>query len=181
MHLITRLGLAAAIGLAGSLTLAQTVSSKPEAKTVKTAKASPTHKPAKASASRQQLDSKAKGLALATTVVESISETQLTIASRVLTGKADCDAHQTVSVDPVQEHPGHFRVSYKNDSYTMVPEETSTGAVRLVDRRAGVIWLQIPAKSMMMNSRIGQRVVDGCMHAEQRAAVNAVRAAAQHN
>jgi hypothetical protein len=50
-----------------------------------------------------------------------------------------------------------------------VPEETTTGAVRLEDRRAGIVWLQIPAKSMLMNAKIGQRMADGCLHAEQRA------------
>jgi hypothetical protein len=39
--------------------------------------------------------------------------------------------------------------------------------VRLEDKRAGVVWLQIPAKSMMMNSRIGQRMVDDCKHPTQ--------------
>jgi hypothetical protein len=60
----------------------------------------------------------------------------------------------------------------------MVPEETSTGAVRLFDKKAGVVWLQIPAKSMLLNTRAGQRLVDRCTHAEQRAAVGAVSAAA---
>jgi hypothetical protein len=31
---------------------------------------------------------------------------------------------------------------------------------------------------MLMNARIGQRMVDGCMHAEQRAAMSAVQGAA---
>jgi len=58
-----------------------------------------------------------------------------------------------------------------------VPEETTTGALRLEDKKAGIVWLQIPSKSMLMNARIGQRMVDGCMHAEQRAATAAVEAA----
>ena len=33
------------------------------------------------------------------------------------------------------------------------------------------MWLQIPSKSMLMNSKIGQRMVDSCTHAEQRLAV----------
>lgn len=171
MNLIVRLGVAAVIGLAGSYVAAQsTPAPKSDAQAAKPVK--------KASPSRQELDSRAKGLALATTTIETINENQLAIAARVLTGRADCEFQQSVQVDPLAEHPGHFVVKFKNGSYTMVPEETTTGAVRLVDRNAGVIWLQIPAKSMMMNSKIGQRMVDGCTHAEQRAAVNAVRAAA---
>ena len=33
------------------------------------------------------------------------------------------------------------------------------------------MWLQIPSKSMLMNSKIGQRMVDSCTHAEQRLVV----------
>jgi hypothetical protein len=41
------------------------------------------------------------------------------------------------------------------------------------------VWLQIPSKSMLMNAKVGQRMVDGCMHPEQRAAVSAVEGAAK--
>ncbi|UCH18790.1 MAG: hypothetical protein JSW36_07300 [Burkholderiales bacterium] len=132
---------------------------------------------AKASKSRQELSNQAKGLALATETVQSINDNQLQIASRVLTGRADCEFNQTVSVEPWAEHPGHFKVAYKNATYTMVPEETTTGAVRLEDKRAGVMWLQIPSKSMLMNSKVGQRMVDACTHAEQRVATTAAREA----
>lgn len=129
------------------------------------------------SKSRAELSSAAAGLALATEVTEEISESQMTIASRVLTGTAQCEFAQTVDVTPMQDKPGHFRVAFKNTSYVMTPEETSTGAVRLRDQRNGVVWLQIPAKSMMMNQKVGQRMVDNCTLAEQRAAVDASRAA----
>jgi hypothetical protein len=62
--------------------------------------------------------------------------------------------------------------------YVVIPEETTSGAIRLEDKRQGIVWLQIPSKSMLMNARIGQRMVDGCMHAEQRAAMAAVQGAA---
>jgi hypothetical protein len=50
----------------------------------------------------------------------------------------------------------------------VAPEETDTGAVRLEDKKSGVVWIQIPAKSMLMNAKIGQRVADGCVMAEQK-------------
>jgi len=119
----------------------------------------------------------AKGLALVTETVEQISAGQLDVAARVLTGDAECEFNQKVSVQPVENHPGHFHVGFKKATYRMTPQETTTGAVRLEDRKAGIVWLQIPAKSMLMNSKIGQRMVDACTHAEQRAAVAAVEAA----
>jgi hypothetical protein len=107
--------------------------------------------------------------ALPTFAVESLSAGQLEAASRVHTGAADCEFNQKVSLTPLAGQPGHFKLGYKQASYTVVPQETSTGAVRLEDRKAGIVWLQIPSKSMLMNAKVGQRLVDGCTHAEQRA------------
>jgi hypothetical protein len=127
---------------------------------------------------REEVQSEAKGLALAIQTTEAISEAQLAIASRVLTGRADCEYSQFVDVTPVNERRGLFVVRFKGASYYMVPEETTTGAVKLTDAKAGVVWLQIPVKSMLLNARAGSRFVDRCMHSEQRAAVEAVQGAA---
>lgn len=160
----------------GGVAAAQT-SAQPAAKSADASKAAPAKKPV--SQSRKELKSEAKGMALATEVTQTISAGQLEVANRVLTGKADCEFNQQVSVLPIQGKPGAFNVSFKNVNYVMIPEETTTGAVRLEDKKNGIVWLQIPSKSMMMNSKAGQRMVDGCMHSEQRAAVEAVKAAKQ--
>jgi hypothetical protein len=132
---------------------------------------------AKATPSHQQLKNRASGLALATQTVEAISQAQLEVAARVLTGDADCEFNQHVDVQPLAGVPGYFTVTYLKKHYRMLPRETSTGAVRLEDPDAGMVWLQIPTKSMLMNARIGQRMIDNCLHpvqrAEQRAATDA--------
>jgi hypothetical protein len=170
MSRIVTLAALVAFAVASPAVLAESGSSQTQAKTVRVAKAPN---------SRQQLRDQAKGMALAVETVQAINDNQLQIASRVLTGRADCEFNQTITVEPWTEHPGHFKVAYKNATYTMVPEETTTGAVRLEDKRAGVMWLQIPSKSMLMNSKIGQRMVDSCTHAEQRVAATAARDAAR--
>ncbi len=104
-------------------------------------------------------------------VDEPLTQAQLDIATRVFVGEVACEFDQTVNVTPVDGHPGHFNLAYKKAKYDLVPMETTTGAVRLEDRKAGVVWLQIPAKSMLMNAKIGQRMIDSCQHSEQRNAV----------
>jgi len=96
-----------------------------------------------------------------------LSEEQLAVAPHVHAGEANCEFKSKVSVTPHPEQPGRFRLQFGRAVYNMAPEPTTTGAVRLEDKQAGVVWLQIPAKSMLMNTRIGQRLVDGCQHAEQ--------------
>lgn len=126
-------------------------------------------KAAKPTPQRQQLKSKASALALASSTAETINDAQLHIAARVLTGSADCEFDQRISVLPLDGQPGWFTVAHKNGRYRMLPQETQTGAVRLEDKASGMVWLQIPSKSMLMNARLGQRLVDSCLHAEQRA------------
>ena len=131
-------------------------------KPVRVAKVAPTKKPATPSATVA-----AGAAVLAGDASEPVSSGQLAVAERVLTGTSQCEFNQTVSVDRLQDRPGHFRVAFEKKAYVMTPQETTTGAVRLEDRRNGIVWLQIPSKSMMMNQKLGQRMVDGCMHAEQ--------------
>lgn len=179
MHLVVALPralpLALALALSAGSALAQGTAAAPAANAKPAAK---TAKPAPTPATpREEVKSEALGLALAIETTEAISERQLAIASRVLTGKAQCEESQSVDVDPVAGKPGMFQVRFKNASYIMVPEETTTGAVRLLDRKSSVVWLQIPVKSMLLDSRVGRRMVDLCTHAEQRAAVDASKAA----
>ena len=135
-------------------------------------------KPLPPAANAQQRADRAKGLALGAETAQRVSEVQLQIADRVLTGEAACEFNQSVNVQPIDGKPGHFRLTFKKVAYTVIPQETTSGAIRLEDKKAGIVWLQIPSKSMLMNARAGQRMVDGCMHAEQRAAVSAAEAAA---
>ena len=139
---------AATLSLIGSSVLA-TESAKPAKKATKT---------------------EAKAAAAAATA-EQVSPNQLEIASRVLTGEAKCEFDQKVSVHPVDGKPGHFKVGFKNATYTMVPQETTTGAVRLEDKHNGIVWIQIPSKSMLLNGKIGQHMVDGCTQTQQRASL----------
>lgn len=168
--------------LAASLALlpARTASAATPAAAPAKATANPAAKPAPRPASaRPHATSTAKGPALAAQAAEPISAGQLEVAARVLTGAADCELNQRVTVRAMDGQPGLFTVSHQGRHYRMLPRETTTGAVRLEDPANGIVWLQIPTKSMLMNARRGQRMVDSCMHAEQRTAVAAVTDTAQ--
>jgi hypothetical protein len=97
-----------------------------------------------------------------------LSTEQLDAAARVMVGTASCDDNEKVQVTPVANQPGYFRLSHGKNSYVLTPKPTTTGAVRLEDAKSGMVWLQIPSKSMLMNAKQGRRVVDACQMAEQR-------------
>jgi len=96
---------------------------------------------------------------------------QLAAAARVFLGQADCDMQQQVSLRPIEDKPGHFELQYMKTKYVLVPTETKTGAVRLEDRQSGIVWLQIPRKSMLLDTAKGSRLVDGCTLSDQRPVV----------
>jgi hypothetical protein len=102
---------------------------------------------------------------------DNLNPGQLTMADRVLTGIADCEFKEKVDVEKIPGHGGNFKVTFEHKTYIMVPEETTTGAIRLVDTAGAVVWIQIPMKSMLMNQKEHHRLVDNCQEDEQRIAV----------
>ncbi len=98
------------------------------------------------------------------------SPEQLAAAERVLVGQYDCEFGQRVSIDPHQSHPGYFNLRLGKQSWVMKPVLSQTGAIRLEDVRGTALLIQILTKSMLLDPRKGQRLVDGCMHEVQRAA-----------
>lgn len=106
---------------------------------------------------------------------DNLNPGQLSMADRVLTGVAQCEFKEKVEVARIEGHSGNFKVTYDHKTYVMVPEETTTGAIRLVDTGGAVVWIQIPMKSMLMNQKEHHRLVDNCQEDEQRIAVQAMQ------
>ena len=57
----------------------------------------------------------------------------------------------------------------------MLPVQTSTGTLRLEDKKAGAVWLQLANKSMLMDQKRGRRIVDDCVHPDQLAVAEAMK------
>ena len=70
----------------------------------------------------------------------------------------------TLDVAMNAKTPGYVDVKYKNSTFTMKPVLSSTGALRLEDVTGRTLMLQIANKSMLMDTKIGQRMVDNCVH-----------------
>jgi len=111
----------------------------------------------------------------ATTVVD---PKQLDIlADLVHTGRMVCELGNFVTVTPDPASSTRFIVQMKKFTYHMSPVETTTGAVRLEDPHAGAMWLQLQNKSMLMNSKLGQRMADECQSPNQMAVAEAMKLA----
>ncbi len=139
-----------------------------KAAAAKTSRASTTVAKASPPSSRTLLRSTAVQAAAGLAAAEAaLSPEELAIAERVHTGHIACELGASVDIQPDSQSPGRFHVLGKGFKYHMAPVATSTGAVRLEDTRAGAVWLQIANKSMLMNQKLGQRMADECMSAQQ--------------
>lgn len=118
--------------------------------------------------SRIQLKSAAKNVAAGIEAAEAaLTPAEMAIAERVQVGVVPCELGTTVTLVADTKYPGYFNVQVKTLKYRMFPVETSTGAIRLEDQKAGAVWLQLGNKSMLMNQKLGQRLADECMSPQQ--------------
>lgn len=97
------------------------------------------------------------------------------LADTVHTGRMSCELGQFIAVEESVAQLGHYTVTGKGFQYHMQRVPTTTGAVRLEDSRAGVVWLQIANKSMLMNQKQGRRMVDDCRSPQQQLVAEQLR------
>jgi hypothetical protein len=99
------------------------------------------------------------------------SPEQLEAATRVYVGRSDCEFGQHVTVTPHPDHAGYFNVTLAGKTWVVKPLVSSTGALRMEDVRGQALYLQIADKSMLMNTALGYRVADNCVHPKHREAM----------
>lgn len=96
-----------------------------------------------------------------------LTAAHLETALKVQVGTLPCELGQTVVLEADSAAIGYFNLRIGKLRYRMSPELTTTGAVRLEDKSAGIVWLQLANKSMLMNQKQGRRVADECKSAVQ--------------
>lgn len=98
--------------------------------------------------------------AIAQTMV--LTADQIAVAGQVHVGTLPCELGQTVVLLAEPGEAGYFSLRIGKARYRLSPELTTTGAVRLEDKAAGIVWLQLANKSMLMNHKLGRRMADEC-------------------
>jgi Flp pilus assembly protein TadG len=131
---------------------------------------------APAKASKAATKAAAAKVAAAEPVLARAEGEQLAAAALIHYGDYTCEFDQTVNVGVTPKHDGYVDVRHKAQTWTMKPVLSSTGALRLEDVKGRMLALQIANKSMLMDAQLGQRVLDGCVHEKQRAAIAAAAA-----
>jgi len=114
-------------------------------------------------------------------VLVDADEAQLAAAERAYLGDYACEFKETVRIDKHPKVAGYIDVAWKKQVFTMKPVLSSTGALRLEDVTGRTLMIQIANKSMLLDTKIGQRLIDDCVHPEQTKLIEAAKAAKIHD
>ena len=96
-----------------------------------------------------------------------LTAAHLETAMKVQVGTLPCELGQTVVLTADASEMGFFKLQIGKQRFRLSPELTTTGAVRLEDKAAGIVWLQLANKSMLMNQKLGRRIADECKSSVQ--------------
>ncbi len=110
-------------------------------------------------------------------VLVDADEAQLAAAERAYLGNYACEFKQTVDIERHPKVAGYITVAWQKQSFVMKPVLSSTGALRLEDVTGRTLMIQIANKSMLLDTKIGQRLIDDCVHPEQLKLIEAAKAA----
>ena len=102
---------------------------------------------------------------------------QVKAAELVFYGPYDCEFKQTVNITQSPKYSGYVDVKHGAKAWLMKPVLSSTGAIRLEDVRGETLMVQIASKSMLLNVKSAQRIVDDCVSPKQREMIAEAKAA----
>jgi membrane-bound inhibitor of C-type lysozyme len=165
---LSALAVGSLVALVPAAAHAQTASNAP-AKPAAQAKPATQAKPAQGQAQQRPANAQRQGqrAPAAAAALAAATPEQMQAAERAHFGGYACEFDQKVDVKMNPKSPGYVDVEFKGRTIVTKPVLSSTGALRLEDVTGRMVMIQIANKSMLMDTKIGQRVVDNCVHPEQ--------------
>ena len=79
----------------------------------------------------------------------------------------NCALGDKVTIVSNAEDDKHIALRWNKRLMRLTRVETTTGAHRFENRRQGMVWIGIPAKGILLDSRKGQQLANECKSAEQ--------------
>lgn len=120
---------------------------KAAAKTSKTTKAKKAEKPVAPAVPNEEADE------------PSITDSTVT--------EFDCELGNKVSIYQNAGDDSHIALRWKKRLHRLTRVGTTTGANRFENKLYGLIWIGIPAKSMLLDSKLNRQLANECRNPEQ--------------
>ena len=84
-------------------------------------------------------------------------------AGEVWAGAYHCEHAEKVSLRPGLASD-QVELQWKAQRWQLRRMDSRSGAMRLEDASARMVWIQLPNKSMLLDQRLGRRLLDECQH-----------------
>lgn len=79
----------------------------------------------------------------------------------------DCELGNKLTVYRNQTDTDHIALRWKKQLLRLNRVTTTTGANRFENRKTGLVWIDIPAKGMLLDAKKGQQLANECRSPEQ--------------
>lgn len=93
---------------------------------------------------------------------------QKQLSFRLGSGLYRCELDQTVDVQRATERPGQIEIGWQGNRHTLQREASASGLPRYEDRRMGLLWIDLPWKSVLMDTNTGRPLASECRLARER-------------
>ena len=140
----------------------------PKAKTVLKAKAKAKAKPASKTKKAAKAAAAAAAVAAPVYGADVIDEPDIT--DTVVTDYA-CELGNKITIYTNDKDTGHIALRWKKRLHRLSRVGTTTGAQRFENPHWGLIWIGIPAKGILLDSKLNRQLANECKNAEQAAPI----------
>lgn len=84
-----------------------------------------------------------------------------------LSTEYNCELGNKLTVYQNADDDRHIALAWKKRIHRLQRIETTTGANRFENRKYGLLWIGIPAKSILLDTKKGQQLANECKNAAQ--------------
>jgi membrane-bound inhibitor of C-type lysozyme len=158
----------AALGLCNAPAFAAPEKNHPKAADVLKAKKAKSSKARKAAVA-------AAAAAAAPVVAGTIEEAEPDITDTKVTEYA-CELNNKITIYTNETDDGHIALRWKKRLHRLTRVGTTTGALRFENTNYGLVWIGIPSKGILLDSKLNRQLANECKNAEQAAPVVATAA-----
>ena len=86
----------------------------------------------------------------------------VTLSGSVMALDMTCESGKRMAVFGDQNRDNVIELHWGGDAYQMQRVSTTTGAHRFENVSSGLVWISIPAKAMLLDSKLGAPVANEC-------------------
>ena len=169
--IVAACALALATAVACAPANAATPVAHPKASAVLAAEAA--KKPAKAAAKKP--GKKAKAAAAAAVTAAAVAANPLEVDEPDITDtkttEYDCELGNKITIYTNDNDAAHIALRWKNRLHRLARIGTTTGALRFENPHYGLIWIGIPSKGILLDSKLNRQLANECKNATQSAIV----------